>query len=133
LVSWRLDSWCKSSWRLNDFFIKIQLNHNWNFERNWDVPLVLLEIFRRSIFSGINFIRFKIGMGEILNFEWFLSSNIQRITNNQVLKGKISWEHGHTWRSTVQFKYEKLGCPFGIVKKISMRRIQWNLFHKLWI
>jgi hypothetical protein len=33
------------------------------------VPLVLLEIFQRSRFNGIHFIRFKIRMGEILNFE----------------------------------------------------------------
>jgi hypothetical protein len=30
-------------------------------------------------------------------------------------------------------KYEKLGCPFGIVEKIMINRIQCNLFRKLWI
>jgi hypothetical protein len=38
LVPWGLDLRCKSSWMLNVFF-------NWNFQRNWNVPLVLLERF----------------------------------------------------------------------------------------
>jgi hypothetical protein len=41
----------------------------------------------------------------------------------QVLEGKINWEHGHAWRSTIQFKNEELGCTFGIVGKISMSKI----------
>jgi hypothetical protein len=27
---------------------------------------------------------------------------------NQVLEGKISWEHGNTWRLTIQFKHDFL-------------------------
>jgi hypothetical protein len=30
----------------------------------------------------------------------------------------------------VQFKYEELGCAFGIVGKILMNKIQWNLFRE---
>jgi hypothetical protein len=28
---------------------------------------------------------------------------------------------------------EELKCAFGVVRKISMSRIQWNLFGKIWI
>jgi hypothetical protein len=35
------------------------------------------------------------------------------------LEGKISWGHGNTWMSTIQFKYKKeFWCAFGVVGKI---------------
>jgi len=41
-------------------------------------------------------------------FKWILSDfspqNSNKITKNQVMERKISWEHDHTWRSTNQFK-----------------------------
>ncbi len=45
LVPWFLDLWCKSSWILDDFVTEnsIQFNGSWNFQRNWNVALVLLK------------------------------------------------------------------------------------------
>jgi hypothetical protein len=49
LVSWRLDLRCRSSWILNDFFTeKTKLNRSWKIQRNWNVPLVLMEISWRA-------------------------------------------------------------------------------------
>jgi hypothetical protein len=66
LVPWRLDLWCKSSWIWNDFFTEKKLNRSWKFQRNWNVPLVLLE---RSWWAGLNGIylwRFGLRMWEIV-------------------------------------------------------------------
>jgi hypothetical protein len=43
LVSWRLDLWCKvlEYWMISS--LKIKLNSSWNFQTNWNMPLVLLE------------------------------------------------------------------------------------------
>ncbi len=51
LDSWRLELWCRSSWILNEIFTK--LNHKYKFQKNWDVPLVLLERSQRVGFNGI--------------------------------------------------------------------------------
>jgi hypothetical protein len=99
LVSWCLDLWCKSFKKYwIKFSLKMKLNQNWTFQRNWDVLLVLLERSWKWRFNGIYFIRFGIRMGEILNFKWFLSLKIQiNHQNPQGLEGKISWKWVHTW------------------------------------
>ncbi len=68
LVPWRLDLRCKSSWILNDLLLKIKLNHNWKFWRNWNVRLVLLERSWWAGFNEIYLVRVAFRMWEILNF-----------------------------------------------------------------
>jgi hypothetical protein len=46
---------CKSSWILNDVF-----NGSWKFQRNWNVPSVLLE---RSWFQKTQVLKWKISWG----------------------------------------------------------------------
>jgi hypothetical protein len=48
------------------FSLKIKLNHSWNFWRNWNVPLVLLERSWWAGFDGIYLVRFRFKMWEIL-------------------------------------------------------------------
>jgi hypothetical protein len=36
------------------------------------------------------------------------------MTKDQVLEGEISWERRHILWSTIQLKYEELGCVIGI-------------------
>jgi hypothetical protein len=81
-------------------------------------------------FQEIYFVNFGLKMGEILNC--ILSLKIQRNHKNQVLEGKVNLEHGHTLRSTIQFKCQKLRCGFAIVGKISMSKIYTNSFRKFW-
>jgi hypothetical protein len=54
--------------------------------------------------NGIYFVSFEPKMQEILNFKWFPPKNSNKITKNQVMERKVSWEHDHTCRSTNQFK-----------------------------
>ncbi len=61
--------------------LKIKLNRSWNFQRNWNVPLVFLERSWRAGFNGICLVRFGFKMWEVLIFKWFLSLKIQ--TNSQ--------------------------------------------------
>ncbi len=71
LVSWRLDShWMISSW-------KIKLNHSWESQMSWKVPLVLLERSWWAGFNGIYLVRFGFRMWEILILKWFLPLKIQ--------------------------------------------------------
>jgi len=60
-----------------NFSLKIKLNHNCKFQKNWDVPLELLERSQRVGFNGIYLVRFGLKMGEILNFKWFIPLQIQ--------------------------------------------------------
>jgi hypothetical protein len=59
------------------FSLKIKLNHSWKFQRNWNVPLVLLEGSWWAGFNGIYLLRFEFRMWEILIFKWFLLLKIQ--------------------------------------------------------
>jgi hypothetical protein len=47
------------------FSLKIKLNHNCKFQKNWGVPLVLLERFQRVGFNEIYFVRFGLKMGDM--------------------------------------------------------------------
>jgi hypothetical protein len=51
--------------------LKIKLNCSWEFLRNWNVPLVLLERSWWAGFNGIYLVRFGFRMWEILIFKWF--------------------------------------------------------------
>jgi hypothetical protein len=57
--------------------LRIELNHNWTFRRNWNVSLVLLERFWWAGFNGIYCVRFGFRMWEILKFKWFFMLKIQ--------------------------------------------------------
>ncbi len=46
--------------------LKIKLNCSWKFQRNWNVPLVLLERSWWAGFKGIYLVRFEFRMWEIL-------------------------------------------------------------------
>ncbi len=43
------------------------------------------------------------------------------------MDGKISWEHGYTWRSTIQFKYEEWDVPMVLLEKS-----QWSRFNGIY-
>ncbi len=57
--------------------MKIKLNCSWNFQRNWNVPLMLLERSWWAGFKGIYLVRFGFRMWEILIFKWFLQLKIE--------------------------------------------------------
>jgi len=59
------------------FSLKIKLNHSWKFQRNWNVPLVLLERSWWAGFNGIYLVRSGFRMWEILILKWFLLLKIQ--------------------------------------------------------
>jgi len=78
--------------------LKIKLSPSWKFQRNWNVPLVLLERSWWAGFNGIYLVRFGFRMWEILILKWYLPLKIiKKFPKNQVLEGKISWGHGNTW------------------------------------
>jgi hypothetical protein len=77
LVPWHLDLWCKSSWILNIFSLKIKLNCTQKFRRNWNVPLVLVERPWWAGMNGIYLVRFGSRIWKILIFKWFLLLKIQ--------------------------------------------------------
>ncbi len=53
--------------------LKIKLNRSWKFQRNWNVPLILLERSWWAGFNGIYLVRF----GFWMIFKWFLPLKIQ--------------------------------------------------------
>jgi hypothetical protein len=59
--------------------LKIKLNPSWKFQRNWNVPLVLVLLERSwwAGFNGICLVGFGFRMWEILIFKWFLQLKIQ--------------------------------------------------------
>ncbi len=72
--------------------LKIKLNCNWKFLRNWNVPLVLVE---KPWWAGLmEFIWYDLDSecGRYWFFKWFLPLKIQINSKNQVLEGKISWK-----------------------------------------
>jgi hypothetical protein len=78
--AWLHDIWTCSAKVLEYWMIfsqKIKLNCSWNFWRNWNVVLVLLERSWWAGFNGIYLVRFGFRMWEILYFKWFLLLKIQ--------------------------------------------------------
>jgi hypothetical protein len=63
---WTCNAKVLEYWKI--FLLKIKLNHSWNFWRNWNRPLVLLERSWWSRFSDIYLVRFGFRMWEILIF-----------------------------------------------------------------
>ncbi len=82
-----LDLWCKSScWMI--FYLKIELNRSFNFWRNWNVPLMLLERSWWAGFNGIYLVRFGFRMWYILILKWFLPLKIQINSKNPSFERK---------------------------------------------
>ncbi len=59
------------------FSLKIELNPSWKFQRNWNVPLVLLERSWWAGFNEIYLVRIRFKTWEILILKWFLLLKIQ--------------------------------------------------------
>ncbi len=57
--------------------LKIKLNCSWKFQRNWNVPLMLLERSWWAGFNGIYLVSFGFRMWEILILKSFLLLKIQ--------------------------------------------------------
>jgi hypothetical protein len=57
--------------------LKMKLNLSWKFQKNWNVPLVLLERSWWEKFNGIYLVRLGLRMWEILILKWFLPLKIQ--------------------------------------------------------
>jgi hypothetical protein len=72
---WTRDAKVLEYWMISS--LKIKLNHSWKFQRNWNVPLVLLERSWWAGFNGIYLVRFGFGMLKILILKWFLLLKIQ--------------------------------------------------------
>jgi hypothetical protein len=67
--AWFHDVWTCSAEVLEYWMIsslKVKLNCSWKFQRNWNVPLVLLERSWWAEFNGIYLVRFGFRMWEIL-------------------------------------------------------------------
>ncbi len=77
------------------YSLETKLNRNWNFWRNWNVPLLFLETSWWIGYNGIYLVRFGFKMWEILILKWLLLLKIQIGSKNQVLEGKISWKCGN--------------------------------------
>jgi hypothetical protein len=75
------------------------------------VFLVSLESSRRGGVHGLGSMMFGLVVQKFLNIEWFLH-------------WKLYW-------IVAKFFLEELECAFGVVGKILMRRIKWNLFGKI--
>ncbi len=86
------------------FSLKIKLNCNWKFWRDWNMPLVLLERSWWAGFAGFYLVRFGFKMWEILIFKWFLLLKIQINSKKPAFERKNQLERGNTWRLTIQFK-----------------------------
>ncbi len=73
---WTCDAKVLEYWMISS--LKIKLNSSWNFQRNWNVPLVLLQRTWSARFNGIYLVIFGFRMWEILIFlKWFLLVKIQ--------------------------------------------------------
>ncbi len=59
------------------YSLKIKLYHSWKFQRNWNVPLVLLERSWWARFNGIYLVRFGFKMWQILIFKQIFPLKIQ--------------------------------------------------------
>jgi len=71
--------------------LKIKLNCSWKFQRNWNVPLVLLERSWWAGFNGIYVVRFGFRMWDILIFKWFLPLKIQIDSKKPGFGRKNQW------------------------------------------
>ncbi len=74
-VVWTCGAKVLEYWMISS--VKMKFNRSSKFQRNWNVPLVLLERSRWAWFNGIYLVRFGFRMCEILIFKWFLLLEIQ--------------------------------------------------------
>jgi hypothetical protein len=88
---WTCDTKVLEYWMI--FPLKIKLNHSWNFQRNWNVPLVVLERSRWAGFNGIYLVIFEFRMWGILIFKWFLP------LKNQINSKKPGFERKNQLRT----------------------------------
>jgi hypothetical protein len=79
----------------NEWFLHFKLNCSWKFQRNWNMPLVLLERSWWTGFNEIYLVRFGFRMWENSDFCH------SKFPKNWVLKGKISWGRGNTWANGI--------------------------------
>jgi hypothetical protein len=63
--------------------LKIKLNHSWKFQRNRNVPLVLLGRSWWAGFNGIYLVRFGFRMWEILMLKWFSAAENSKINSKK--------------------------------------------------
>ncbi len=97
--------------------LKIKLNHNWKFQRNWNVPLVLLERSWWAGFNGIFLVIFGFRWWETFILNWFLLLKIQiNSKRTRFWKEKSVGGRGNIWRLTIQFKHDFLS--YSAVQKI---------------
>jgi hypothetical protein len=79
-LAWFHDGWTCGAKVLEYWMIsslKNKLNRSWKFQRNWNVPLVLLERSWWAGFNRIYLVRFGFRMWEILIIKWCLLLKIQ--------------------------------------------------------
>jgi hypothetical protein len=98
--AWFHDIWTCSAkvlkyWMI--FSLKIKLNHSWKFQRNWNVPLVLLERSWWARFNGIYLVRFGFQNGGHINFQKF------RVWKEKSVENVVTH-----WTLTIQFKHDFL-------------------------
>jgi hypothetical protein len=106
------------------FHWNLNLSHGWNFWRNWNVPLVLLERSWWAGFNGIYSVRFGLRMWEILIFQWFLLLKIEKIIIiNHVLEGKISWGWDNTWANGAGHTSYPLWYTYGSITTYSSGKL----------
>ncbi len=103
LVPWRLDLQCQKSWILNDFFATKYFQGIgmclWCCWKDFDEQ-DLMEFIWQDLDSKCGRYWF-----------WVISpaENSNKFQKTRFsLEGKISWEHGNTWRLTIQFKNDFL-------------------------
>jgi hypothetical protein len=72
---------------------KIKLNRSWKFQKNWNMPLVLLERSWWAGFNGIYLVRFGFRMWDILIFQVIsvIENSNKFPKKNQVLKWFLQW------------------------------------------
>jgi len=107
---------------LHEFFLTeyIKINHNWKFQRNWDVPFgwcCWKDLEEQDLMEYV-LEDLDLGWGRYWVFKWFFYHwKFKLITKRSGFGTEKSVENVnyHTWRSTIQFKYEELGCAICIL------------------
>ncbi len=132
-------------WKI--FSLKIIINCSYEFQRNWNVPMVLLERFWWALFNVIYLVRFGFRMWEILILKLFQPLKIQINSKKKVLEGKTSWGCGNNWangtnhpstmwkiHSTLKFSSFQLPTPLQLITtnfKLLKKNINIRIIHAL--
>jgi hypothetical protein len=107
------------------FSLTIKLSCNWNFQGDWNVPLLLLERSRWTGFNEIYLVKFGFRMWEILIFKWFLQLKIQINSKKTRFWKEKSAENVVTLES-LPFKSSMISFHIGLFKKL-IRTLQNNV------